>query len=104
MRASIGEYFGYPIGSETKGKLAAALRALGFDRVYDTEFAADLTIMEEATEFIERVKTGGVLPMATSCCPACQPWKRAATWVWAPRPSVQQLPHAHDETFSGPLW
>jgi NADP-reducing hydrogenase subunit HndD len=70
VRASIGEYFGYPIGSETEGKMAAALRALGFDRVFDTEFGADLTIMEEATEFIDRVKNGGVLPMTTSCCPA----------------------------------
>lgn len=70
VRASIGEYFGYPIGSETEGKLAAALRALGFDRVFDTEFGADLTVMEEAAEFIDRIKNGGMLPLATSCCPA----------------------------------
>lgn len=69
LRAGIGEYFGYPVGSETEGKLVAALRALGFDRVFDTTFSADLTIMEEAHEFIDRVKNGGVLPMMTSCCP-----------------------------------
>lgn len=69
VRASIGEIFGYPVGSETKGKLAAALRALGFDRVFDTVFGADLTIMEEAFELIDRMKNGGKMPMFTSCCP-----------------------------------
>ena len=69
IRSSVGEYFQYPIGSKTEGKLAAALRALGFDRVFDTTFGADLTVMEEAHEFIDRVKNGGVLPMTTSCCP-----------------------------------
>jgi len=70
VRAGIGEAFSFPVGVNTEGKLAAALRALGFDRVFDTKFSADLTIMEEAKEFIDRVKNGGVLPMATSCCPA----------------------------------
>ena len=70
VRAGIGEAFEYPVGSETQGKLAAALHALGFDRVFDTTFGADLTIMEEATEFMDRIKNGGVLPMTTSCCPA----------------------------------
>lgn len=69
VRASIGEMFGYPVGSETKGKLVAALRALGFDRVFDTVFGADLTIMEEASELISRLEHGGKLPMFTSCCP-----------------------------------
>lgn len=69
VRASISEAFGYPIGSATKGKLAAALRAIGFDRVFDTVFSADLTIMEEANELVERIKNGGKLPMFTSCCP-----------------------------------
>lgn len=69
VRAGIAEEFGYPIGSGTKGKLAAALRKLGFDRVFDTVFAADLTIVEEAHELVERMKTGGKLPMFTSCCP-----------------------------------
>lgn len=69
VRASISEAFGYPIGSGTKGKLAAALRAIGFDRVFDTVFSADLTIMEEANELVERIKKGEKLPMFTSCCP-----------------------------------
>ena len=69
VRASISEAFGYPIGSGTKGKLAAAMRKIGFDRVFDTVFSADLTIMEEANELIERIQTGGTLPMFTSCCP-----------------------------------
>lgn len=69
VRASISEVFGYPIGSGTKGKLATALRQIGFDRVFDTVFSADLTIMEEAHELVERIQNGGTLPMFTSCCP-----------------------------------
>ena len=69
VRAGISEAFGYPIGSGTKGKLAAAMRKIGFDRVFDTVFSADLTIMEEANELVERIQTGGTLPMFTSCCP-----------------------------------
>src|SRR5699024_9456744 len=63
VRAALGEEFGYPIGTDVEGKMAATLRRLGFDRVFDTDFGADLTIMEEAHEFIERVQQGGVLPM-----------------------------------------
>ena len=69
VRAALGEAFGYPIGTDVEGKLAAALRRLGFDKVFDTNFSADLTIMEEANEFIDRVQNGGVLPMITSCSP-----------------------------------
>ena len=69
VRAALGEEFGMPIGTLVTGKMAAALRRLGFDKVFDTDFAADLTIMEEATELIGRVKDGGVLPMITSCSP-----------------------------------
>lgn len=74
IRAAIGEEFGLPAGTLVTGKLAAALRALGFDDVFDTNFTADLTIMEEGTEFLTRVKkalTGGeaTLPMITSCSP-----------------------------------
>jgi NADP-reducing hydrogenase subunit HndD len=58
-----------PIGTDVEGKLAAALRRLGFDKVFDTNFSADLTIMEEANEFVERVQNGGKLPMITSCSP-----------------------------------
>lgn len=69
VRAALGEEFGLPIGTGVEGKMAAALRMLGFDKVFDTDFSADLTIMEEANEFIERVQNGGVLPMITSCSP-----------------------------------
>ncbi len=69
VRAGLGEEFGLPMGTDVEGKMAAALRRLGFDRVFDTDFAADLTIMEEANELIERIQNGGVLPMITSCSP-----------------------------------
>ncbi len=69
IRATLGECFDMPIGTNVKGKMVAALRRLGFDRVFDTDFGADLTIMEEGTEFIHRVQEGGVLPMITSCSP-----------------------------------
>ena len=69
VRAGLGEAFGLPIGTNVEGKMAAALRRLGFDKVFDTDFAADLTIMEEANEFVERVSNGGTLPMITSCSP-----------------------------------
>ena len=69
VRATLGECFGMPIGTDVTGKMFAALRRLGFNKVFDTNFAADLTIMEEATELLSRVKNGGVLPMITSCSP-----------------------------------
>lgn len=69
VRAALGEEFGYPMGTDVEGKMAAALRRIGFDKVFDTDFSADLTIMEEAHEFLDRVKNGGVLPMMTSCSP-----------------------------------
>ena len=69
VRAGLAEEFGYPIGTNAQGKMAAALRRLGFDKVFDTNFGADLTIMEEANEFIERVQNGGKLPLITSCSP-----------------------------------
>ena len=69
VRAALGEEFGYPIGTDVEKKMAAALRRLGFDKVFDTNFSADLTIMEEAHEFLDRVQNGGVLPMITSCSP-----------------------------------
>lgn len=67
VRASIGEEFGMPVGTLAQGKMVAALKRLGFDKVFDTDLAADITIMEEATEFVERVKNNGTLPMITSC-------------------------------------
>ena len=70
IRASIGEEFDMPPGSLVTGKVVAALKKLGFDRVFDTDLGADMTIMEEASEFIERLKKGGPFPMITTCCPA----------------------------------
>ena len=69
VRAALGEEFGLPIGTNVQGKMVAALRRLGFDGVFDTDFAADMTIMEEATEFLHRMKEGGPLPLITSCSP-----------------------------------
>lgn len=69
VRAALGEEFGYPMGTDVEGKMAAALRRIGFDKVFDTDYSADLTIVEEANEFVDRVKNGGVLPMMTSCSP-----------------------------------
>ena len=69
IRATLGECFDMPIGTNVKGKMVAALRRLGFDQVFDTDFGADLTIMEEANEFLDRVNNGGILPMITSCSP-----------------------------------
>ena len=70
VRIGLGEEFGVPMGGNVEGKMAAAMRRMGFDEVFDVDFAADLTIMEEGYEFIDRVKNGGVLPMMTSCSPA----------------------------------
>lgn len=69
VRAAIGEAFGLPIGTNAEGQMIAALRRLGFNKVFDTDFSADLTIMEEATEFLDRVQNGGTLPLITSCSP-----------------------------------
>jgi len=69
VRAALGEAFGLPIGTNVEGKMIAALRRIGFDKVFDTNFDADLTIMEEANEFLDRVKNGGKLPLITSCSP-----------------------------------
>ena len=70
VRVAIGEMFGYDPGEISTGKIVAALKRLGFDAVFDTNFGADLTIVEEAQEFIERLNEGKTLPMLTSCCPA----------------------------------
>lgn len=69
VRATLGECFGMEIGTNVEGKMVAALRRLGFNKVFDTDFAADLTIVEEANELVERIKNGGTLPMITSCSP-----------------------------------
>ena len=70
VRVAIGEMFGLPPGTLTTGQIAAALRAIGFDKIYDTSFTADLTVLEESNEFIKRVTTGDRIPQFTSCCPA----------------------------------
>ena len=69
VRAQIGECFGYEPGTDTEGKMVTALKALGFDGVYDMNLTADLTIVEEATELVGRIQNNGVLPMITSCSP-----------------------------------
>ena len=70
VRAAIGEAFGMPVGTNMEAETAAALRRLGFDYVFDTQFSADLTIMEEASELLERIQGKGKLPMITSCSAA----------------------------------
>ena len=69
IRVTLGEAFDLPIGTNVKGKMVSALRRLGFDAVFDTDLAADMTIVEEANELVERLKKGGTLPMITSCSP-----------------------------------
>lgn len=69
VRVALGEEFGLPIGTRVTGKMVAALRRLGFDKIFDTDFAADLTIMEEGGELLHRIKNGGKLPLITSCSP-----------------------------------
>ncbi len=69
VRVALGEEFGLPVGTRVTGKMVAALRRIGFDRVFDTDFAADLTIMEEGTELLNRLQQGTRLPLMTSCCP-----------------------------------
>ena len=70
IRVSLGDFFGLPPGTNVTGKVAAALRRMGFRQVFDTDFAADLTIMEEGTELVNRIKKNEKLPLFTSCCPA----------------------------------
>ena len=70
VRVAVGDAFGLPNGENAMGKVVAALHAMGFDEVFDTSYSADLTVMEESAEFLDRVKNGGKLPLLTSCCPA----------------------------------
>ena len=93
VRASLGEEFGMPIGTRVTGKMVAALRRCGFDRVYDTNFGADLTIMEEGNELLERLTHGGTLPMFTSCSPG---WIRYIEYNYPellPHLSTSKSPH-----------
>ena len=70
VRAAVGEAFGLPKGENAMGKIVAALHRMGFDEVFDTSYSADLTIMEESADFLDRVRSGSTLPLLTSCCPA----------------------------------
>lgn len=70
IRVSLGEEFGYKVGTNVEGKMVSAFRACGFDKVFDVDLGADMTIMEEASEFLYRLKNGGPFPMITTCCPA----------------------------------
>src|SRR3712207_7264397 len=69
VRIAIGEMFGMEAGTDVTGKLVSALKKIGIDYVFDTNFAADVTVMEEATELKHRIEEGGNLPIFTSCCP-----------------------------------
>lgn len=93
VRVAIGEEFGMPMGTRCTGKLAAALRRIGFDRVFDTDFAADLTIMEEATEFLHRLNSGGSLPMITSCSPGWVKYMESFYPEFIPNVSSCKSPH-----------
>lgn len=93
VRAALGEEFGYPPGTLVTGKMLAAVRRLGFDRVFDTNFAADLTIMEEGSELIKRIKEGDTLPLITSCSPG---WVKFAEHFYPefiPNLSTCKSPH-----------
>ena len=93
VRAALGEEFGYPVGTPVTGKMIAALRRLGFYRVYDVNFGADLTIMEEGNELLDRLTNGGVLPMITSCSPG---WVHYAEYNYSdllPHLSSCKSPH-----------
>jgi NADH-quinone oxidoreductase subunit G/NADP-reducing hydrogenase subunit HndD len=93
VRAALGEEFEYPPGTLVTGKMLAAVRRLGFDRVFDTNFAADLTIMEEGSELIKRIKEGGTLPLITSCSPG---WVKFAEHFYPdfiPNLSTCKSPH-----------
>ncbi len=70
VRVAVGDAFGLPNGENAMGKTVAALHAMGFEEVFDTSYSADLTVMEESAEFLDRVRNGGKLPLLTSCCPA----------------------------------
>ncbi len=93
VRAALGEEFGYSVGTPVTGKMIAALRRLGFEKVYDVNFGADLTIMEEGTELLDRLRNKGTLPMITSCSPG---WVNYAEYNYAdllPHLSSCKSPH-----------
>ena len=93
IRASIGEEFGLPAGTLVTKKLVTALKKIGFDKVFDTDFGADLTIVEEASEFISRATNKGVFPMFTSCCPAWVKYIEQSYPQFIPNLSSCKSPH-----------
>ncbi|MBQ7519419.1 MAG: iron hydrogenase small subunit [Clostridia bacterium] len=93
VRAALGEEFGIPMGTSVTGKMAAALRRLGFDTVFDTDFGADLTILEEGTELVQRLTKGGTLPMITSCSPGWVKYCETYNSDFIPNLSSCKSPH-----------
>ena len=93
VRAALGEEFGIPMGTSVTGKMAAALRRLGFSKVFDVDFGADLTILEEGTELVQRLTTGGVLPMITSCSPGWIKYCETYNADFLPNLSSCKSPH-----------
>jgi NADH-quinone oxidoreductase subunit G len=98
VRVALGEEFDMRPGRDVTGKMVTALRTMGFDRVFDTNFAADLTIMEEGTEFMERLEKGGPFPLITSCCPAWVNFLESQFGDLIHLPSSAKSPH---EMFGG---
>ena len=103
VRVALGEAFGYPPGTDLTKKIYSAMRRLGFKAVFDTNFSADLTIIEEAAEFVQRFTTGGTLPLITSCCPAWVDYmeKRFSDFVpnFSTAKSPQQMLGALSKTY-----
>ena len=93
VRAALGEEFGLPMGTPVTGKMVAALRRLGFEKVFDTDFGADLTILEEATELVQRIQNKGVLPMITSCSPGWVKYCETYNSDFIPNLSSCKSPH-----------
>ncbi len=93
VRAALGEEFGLPMGTSVTGKMAAALRRLGFDKVFDTDFGADLTILEEGNELVQRLTKGGTLPMITSCSPGWVKYCETYNPDFIPNLSSCKSPH-----------
>ena len=93
VRAALGEEFGLPMGEAVTGKMVAALRRLGFEKVFDTDYAADLTILEEGTELVHRIQNNGVLPMITSCSPGWVKYCETYNADFIPNLSSCKSPH-----------
>ena len=93
VRAALGEEFGLPMGTPVTGKMVAALRRLGFEKVFDTDYAADLTILEEGTELVHRIQNQGVLPMITSCSPGWVKYCETYNADFIPNLSSCKSPH-----------